>query len=93
MSTSPRVLIRVSARSSSASRTVMSPSGAASSGGRISSGHSRPCRAITSPTTRSMPSRSRPRRAYLATATLLLRFRASRSSVYGLAAGTPLAER
>lgn len=49
--------------------------------------------AITSSTTRSMPRRSRPRSAYLARATLRLRFRASRSRVYGFAAGTPLAER
>ncbi|CAM5676090.1 hypothetical protein SGLAM104S_08457 [Streptomyces glaucescens] len=48
---------------------------------------------MTSSTTRSMPRRSRPRRANLAMATLLLRFRASRRRVYGLAAGAPLAAR
>ena len=49
--------------------------------------------AITSSTTRSMPSRSRPRRANLARATFWLRLSASRSSVYGLVAGTPFADR
>lgn len=38
-----------------------------------------------------MPSRSRPRRANFAIATFSLRFSASRSSVYGFAAGTPFA--
>ena len=92
-SISPRVSMRASARSSSWSRTVTPPSGATPSGARTSSGHSRPCIAMASPTTRSMPRRSRPRSANLAIATRLLRLSASRNSVYGLAAGAPLAAR
>ena len=80
--------MRASARSSSASRTVTLASGATPSVARISSGQSSPCMAMTSSTTRSMPSRSRPRSANLAMATFWLRLSASRSSVYGLAAGT-----
>lgn len=85
--------MRASARSSSLSRTVTLASGATSSVDRISSGHSSPCMAITSSTTRSMPSRSRPRSANFATATFWLRLSASRSRTYGLVAGTPFAAR
>jgi hypothetical protein len=67
--------------------------GATAAGSRTSSGHGRPCRAITFPRTRSRPTRSRPCHAYRATATFDARSRAWHSSTYGFAATGPFGRR
>lgn len=62
--------------SSISSSSSWTGGGTTAAGSRVSSGHSRPCRAIASPRTRSRPSRSRPCHANRATATREARSRA-----------------